>query len=182
MSNKSSRLSLVSLLLFIVAFSAAWFYLKPTWDEVSSMGIARDEKLVERKDLNQKLVDLQKVQQELNLTSEVARETTLSAIPVQLEQEALIRDISSLAKKNDMTLGGLSFSISTGGGGEEVSKTTINTNVTGSYNNLISFLKGIETNDRKLLLKNITVQVGDTEYGSRVNFNLNMEAYYQGRI
>ena len=179
-NRKSSSLSIVALLLFIAAFAGAFFHLSPTWSEVSNLQKGRDEKVIERDERQAKLDELESLQQELSLTSEVSRETTLSAIPVSFGQDDLIRDLSALARKNDMVLNGLNFSVPSSASPGEVVKATINTNVTGSKSDLIGFLRGVETNGRKLLVKNITVQVGETEVGTRINFNLSMETYFQG--
>jgi Tfp pilus assembly protein PilO len=182
--NKPSNiLNLIALVLILVIAAAAIFYVKPLWSEVSSLEKGRDEKVVERKELNAKLTDLQKLQKELGGSSEVKKETTLLSIPEKLEQNKLIEDLSSIAKKNDMILNGISFSVPGNTLQGQVSKATLNTNLTGNETNLLGFLKDVEGNGRKLVVKNITIQVGENDLGmSRVNFNLNIETYYQGII
>ncbi len=177
-----SRLSVVALLLFIVAFAAIWFYIKPQWEDVSSMEKGRDELLQERKTTSEKLTELQKLQQELNLASEVSKETTLSAIPETLDQDELIRELSDIAQKNDMLLNSVNFSIPASKGGAEITQAQVNMNITGSQSDLISLLRTIEGSTRKMLVRNISVQLGDATLGTRVNFNLTAEVYYQGTI
>jgi len=182
--NKSKfRFSLLALVLFIAAFAGAWFYVKPLWDEVSVLNQARAQAHEQKDQLNDQLQELQLLQQDLNLTSEVSRETTLTAIPEKLEQDKLINDLSDIAEKNDMVLNGVNFGVPTAGVEGEITKVSINANLNGNESSLVNFLKGVETNSRKLLVNNITVQIGETDLGlSRVNFNVNMEAYYQGTI
>lgn len=182
--NKSKfRFSLLALIFFIIAFAGAWFYVKPLWDEVSSMNKGKIEKQEQKKELNDQLTELQLLQQDLNLTSEVTQETTLAAIPENLEQEQLINDLSDIAQKNDMVLNGINFGITSGGVAGEITKVSINANLNGNESSLVNFLKGVENNSRKLIVNNITVQIGETDLGlSRVNFNVSMESYYQGTI
>ncbi|MBU0667714.1 type 4a pilus biogenesis protein PilO [Patescibacteria group bacterium] len=180
--KRGSGLSAIALVLLIVAFVAAWFYVKPQWEEVSGMSKGRDELLTERQNASDKLVELQKLQQELSSSSEVSQETTLAAIPEKLEQEKLIRDLSDIAQKNNMLLGSINFGIGQTSTDSGIDKVQVNLNVTGSQSDLISFLRGLEGSSRKLVVKNIAVQLGEAALGSRVNFNVSAEAYYQGSI
>jgi len=178
----SSRMSLLTLLVFIIILLGAIFYVKPLWDDVSSLSMGRDEKQVQKGTLSQQLSDLQSVQQSLGGASEVSRQTTLDAIPQRLEQDKLIKDITGIAQKNDIILNGVTFGVTTNST-ERIKRATVSANLTGDMGTLLGFLKGIESNPRKMLVRNVTVQTGQTETGiPRVNFNVNIEAYYQDRI
>jgi len=60
---------------------------------------------------------------------------------------------------------------------------TISLNLTGTQGALMGFLKGIEANPRKIVVKSITVQKATAVSGVQLtNFNLSMETYYQGLI
>lgn len=180
--QSGSRVSILALILFIVAFLGAWFYVKPQWEEVSSMGIANNELREERRSTSEKLTELQTLQQELNAASEVSKETTLAAIPETFQQDELIRELTDLAIKSDMILNSINFSIPESANAVEITRAQVNLNVTGSQSNLISYLRSLENSSRKMLVKNITVQLGEQSLGSRVNFNLSAEVYYQGKI
>lgn len=183
LSNNKSAAPMVALVLILAALAGGIFYVKPTWDSVTQLSLAREEKIVTRNELNTKLVDLQQLQQELQMTSEVTRETTLSAVPEKLDQDQLILDLSRIAKDNDMLMTGINFGIPTSSFSGEVARVTISTNITGNQSSLISYLRDVEGNTRKLTVKNISVQIGETDTGiSRVNFSINMEAYFQGVI
>jgi Tfp pilus assembly protein PilO len=182
MQNKITNIfNSIAFLLILIAVAGAIFYVKPLWSDVSSMEKGRDEKIEDRNELTNKLAVLKKLQQELGDSSEVKKEVTLLAIPEKLEQDKLIEDLSRIAIKNDMVLNGASFSVSKTSVKGEVAKATINTNLTGNEPNLVAFLKDLESNGRKMVVKNITIQIGETDIGlKRVNFNLNIETYYQG--
>ena len=147
------------------------------------MNNSLSEKIDERSQLNSKLVELQTLQQELQSSSEVSRQTTLVSIPEKYEQEKLIKDLAKIAVENDIIMNGISFGAPVLSQGGQVVKTTINSNLVGSQSALLGFLRDVESNSRKILVNSITVQIGETEAGfSLVNFNVNMEAYYQGFI
>ena len=182
MANQSSKTTLYTLVVFIVFLLGGVFYVKPLWDDVGSLTLGRDDKMAQKEQLSQEVVDLQTLQQTLNTSSEVTRETTLSAIPQRFEQDKLILDLTSIAQKNDIGLNSVNFSVSTGST-ERVKKATVNANLTGDLGSLLGFLKGVESNQRKLVVKTVAVQTGATDTGiPRVNFNVNMETYYQDRI
>src|SRR5579883_2592354 len=98
--QQSSRSSLLALLIFIVMLIGAVFYVKPLWDEVSSLSLGRDDKLQQQEQLTTQLQNLKNIQQTLNQSSEVAQQTTLDAIPQRFEQDKLISDITGIAKAN----------------------------------------------------------------------------------
>lgn len=179
--NKSG-LSVISLILFILAFAGAWFYVRPEWAAVAAMEQNRDVLRTERDTTNAKLVELQQLQQELSTASEVSQETSLAAIPQKFDQDELLRELSALALSEDMVLNSLNFSIPDVSGAAEIASAQLNLNVTGSQSNLIDFLRAIETSSRKMLVRSITVQLGESVLGGRVNFNLSVETFFQGEI
>lgn len=172
----------MSLILFILAFAGAWFYVRPEWESVSAMEQSRQQLRSERDAANAELVQLQQLQQELATSSEVSQETSLTAIPETLDQDELLRELSALASSEDMILNSINFSIPESTGRVEIINAVVNVNVTGSQSNLIDFLRAIETSSRKMVVRNITVQLGESILGGRVNFNLSVEVYYQGSI
>ncbi len=183
MTTPSPRNSqIISLLIFVLVLVGGVFYIKPTWDDMNSLALGRAEKQSQRDDLSSQLTDLQALQASLGGVSEVNKQTTLNAIPEHLEQDKLIVDITAIAKKNDIILNGVNFGVSTANA-DQVKRATINANLTGDMGTLLSFLKGIESNERKLIVKSVTVQSGQTDTGvARVNFNVNMETFYQDSI
>jgi Tfp pilus assembly protein PilO len=188
MENKMPKVSgsssaALPLVLFIVVLLGAVFYVKPTWDESSSLALGRDDKLQQKQQLQQKLTDLQKIQQELNQASEVSKQTSLSSIPEKLEEDKLILDLSGIALKNDIILNSVNFSVPSNAPKGKIAKSVVNANLQGTEGALIGFLRDVESNARKLNVKSITIQVGSRDAANPLsNFNVNMETYYQGEI
>jgi Tfp pilus assembly protein PilO len=171
------------LIFFLVALLGAVFYVKPIWDESSSLTLGRDDKLQQKQQLQQQLTDLQKIQQELNAASEVSKQTSLSAIPQKLEEDNLILSLADVAQKNDIVLSSVNFSVPTNAPKGKIAKAVVNANLQGTEGALIGFLRGVEANARKLNVKSITIQIGSRDAANPLsNFNINMETYYQGEI
>jgi len=183
LQKPSNKYYLISFLLFLVTLLGVFFYLRPLWDEVNSLSMGRDDIMEQKTALQDKLVNLQQLQQNLNLSSEVSRETSLTAIPEKLEEDKLITDIVKVARDNDVSMNGINFGIPVSSAAGEIAKTTININLTGTESALTGFLRGIEANARKIVVNSITVQMAASEADVQlVNFNVNMETYYQGEI
>jgi len=181
-----NKFSLIALLVFVLTLLGAVFYVKPAWEEVGSLAFGRDAKLSQKQDIQQQLNDLQAVQQQLNASSEVSRETSLAAIPEKLEEDNLILDMANISRKNDIVLNSVNFSIPAEAPAGQVTMATVNASLTGTESSLIGFLRSVEANSRKILVKSITVQLAKTEktaVGSPLaNFSVNMQTYYQGAI
>lgn len=174
---------LLSFLILLAVVAGFWFYVRPLWDEVASLEMGRDEMLAERDDMQARLDALKQVEQQVEEGSEVAREMSLTAIPERFEEENLIMDIAELSRENDVTMGGISFGIPGDSASGSIVTATINLNLTGEPGKLLGFLKGVEANPRKMVVKSIAVQNASDESGLELaNYNLNIETYYQGSI
>lgn len=186
--EKSSRnYYLLSFLLFLIVVVGLVFYLRPLWDDVNSLSLGRDDMLSQKTALQDKLVSLQEVQQTLNQSTEVTKETSLASIPERLEEDKLIADVVKISRDNDVSMNGISFGIPVNSQSGEIAKASINLNLTGTEDQLNGFLRGIEANARKIVVKSITVQLASettqtTTQQQLANFNLSMETYYQGVI
>ena len=182
-SKSSDRYSVIALILFLCVVAGLIFYVKPAWDEVNSLSKGRDDKIAQKTALQNKLTDLQKIQEQLNQGGEVTREASLLAIPEKFEEDNLILDVSKIATQNDIVLNSISFGIPIGAPVGEVARGTINASLVGTESDLIKFLKDVESNGRKMLVKSITVQLASPEAGIKLaNFSLSMETYFQGKI
>ena len=177
----SKQYSMIALGLFLLSFVGAVFYVKPNWDDLQSLKAGRDEYNQQKADLNTRLASLQQIAADLQNASEVTKETTLSQIPENFDQDKLILDLNNIAKTNDVVLNNVSFSIPTTAKKGEVNKVGISASLAGSQSELISFLKSVEGNTRKITVKSIAVQVGKSQDINVVNFNLSMETYFQGK-
>lgn len=174
--------SFITLFIFLITFAAGIFYVKPQWDEVTASSFAVQQKQQQKDQLTQQLQQLKDLQQSLNAGSEVEKSTTLNAIPERFEQDKLMADIYAIAQKNQVVINGINFNLPNNES-DRIKKAGININLTGSDDGLVNFLKNIESNQRKIIVKIISVQSGKTESGAiRLNFNLNMETYYQNNI
>ena len=176
------RSALPTLLVFILVLVGGIFYVKPLWDDLDSLNQGLNQKQTQKETFAKQLQDLQDLQQSLNMGSEVSKEMTVNAIPERLDEDKLLTDLNKIAQTNQVVLNSISFGVG-GSSLNKIKRATVNVNLTGDDGAVINFLRGVEANQRKLVVKSVTVQVGKNESGlSRVNFNINMETYYQDRI
>ncbi len=175
-----SRPMIAGLLLASVLLGAL-FYVRPLWDEVTQLSLGRDEKISTRDGIQNKINELMMLQQNLDLQSEVSLQTNLNAIPVGFEEDKLILHINALADESGVFMNGISFSIPSAVQPGEIGKVGINFSLTGSEGDLMTFLKKIESSSRKIVVKTIAVQLGATDIGNRISFNLSLETYFQGK-
>jgi Tfp pilus assembly protein PilO len=177
-NNKSSVLSLVLILVLILS---GIFWMKPNWDEVSALNVTLQNRETEKKGLEDDLQKLQTAQTSIDQGSEINKEIVLAAIPEKFQQDQLITQITGIAKKYDVNMSSISFSIPVNSA-EQLKTATISVSMTGSEGDLLRFLKGLESNARKLVVKNVTVQFGSSGDLQRVNFNITLETFYQGGL
>ena len=111
--------------------------------------------------------------------SEVEAKELASAIPVDFDQDGLILDINHIAKSADVTFNALTFSVNKTAA---IPSVTISAGFQGAYQNLTRFLKLIETNPRKMIIKNASISRSTSEAGFElVNLNLTMESYFRSQ-
>jgi len=181
--NTGHSYYLPAFLLLLLTLIGFFFYVRPLWDEVGSLALGRDDLMMQKTGMTDRLASLKQVQQQLDTGSEIGRETSLTAIPERFEEDKLLMDIVKLSRESDVSMGGVNFGISGESATGEVATATISLNLTGTEGALMNFLKGIEANPRKIVVKSITVQKASAQSGVQLtNFNLSMETYYQGLI
>lgn len=173
--------SIVSLLLLAALVAVGLLWLKPNLDQNSALSLVERERQQTREQLQQELVSLQSAQASLAAASEIEQATVLAAIPENYEQDKLINLITEIARKNDVNIGSISFSIPFNSA-ETVKKGGVSISMTGSEADLMRLLKGLESSTRKLVVKSITVQLGQTEGLERANFSLSVDTYFQKGI
>ena len=179
--NKKNNSSVISLVLLMVLVAVGIFWFKPNFDEVNALKVTEQARQNDVDQLNQTLKGLQDTQANLAAGTEVEQQTVLAAIPEKFQQDQLINDINDISQKNGVNIGSISFSVPTNSD-ESVKKATINISMTGDQNALMRLLKGLENNARKLVVRSITVQYGQTDGQDRLNFNVSVETYFQKAI
>ncbi len=181
MANKQQKSSLLALLLLIVIALVAVFWFMPSLNEVSALQLENQNKTSQKVSLDKQVASLRAAKAEFKSTSEMTQVTSVAAIPEHFEEDKLINLISTLAKQNQVTVGSISFTANPNST-DVIKKGTINLSLTSSQRDLISFLKSIEGASRKMIVKNITVQLGKIQNVERVNFSLSIETYFQDSL
>lgn len=179
--NKNSNSSVISLVLLLALVGVGIFWFKPNWDDVSALKLTERARQSDFDQSNKDLDALKLSQANLAAGSEIDQQTVLTAIPERFQQDKLITEINDIAKKNNVNIGSISFSVPLNSQ-EVIKKSTISISLTGDQDALMRMLKGLEYNARKMVVKSITVQYGQTEGYARINFNISLETYFQNSI
>lgn len=109
--------------------------------------------------------------------SEVEQKELTQAIPETLDQDRIIADLNRIAKSTDVSLNALTFTIQKSAG---IGTISISTGLHGAIANIIKFLKIIEVNPRKLLVKDVAISRSETAaFMNSVNVNLTLYAFYR---
>lgn len=115
-----------------------------------------------------------------DVLSEVESKELAQAVPLNVAQDNLILDINRIAKTADVTFNALTFSVNKSA---KIPTILISAGFQGAYQNLTRFLKLIETNPRKMIIKNAAISRSQTDAGFElVNLNLTMESYFRAEV
>lgn len=109
--------------------------------------------------------------------SEIDRKELDRAIPAALEQDTLITDINRMTKEADISFNALTFNLQES---SSLGTVSISAGFQGTQGNITRFLKMIEGNPRKLVVKNAGVsRAAETTGLPLVNLNLTLQAFYR---
>lgn len=116
-------------------------------------------------------------------TSTVARLSEVDAreigqkIPQKLEQDFIITELNRIAKATNVTFNALSFSLLQSG---TLPAVTISAGFQGASGDTVRFLKMLETDTRKFVVRDAGISRAQTESGvSLVNLNITAQAFYR---
>ncbi|HCW32785.1 MAG: hypothetical protein UT55_C0068G0011 [Candidatus Peregrinibacteria bacterium GW2011_GWE2_39_6] len=180
MIRKSSTSTLIAagfLILAILITALLWL---PTRDNTQILKENLTTKNTELTQINTQVASL--VDLEANLpVSEVERQRILAKVPIALNQDQLVKDISAIANSVGISLNSVTFALSPSEQKEQANVVNMVANFAGDYNNLIALLEAIERNNRLLKVSSIGVQLGETsdEGKQQMNFSVSLESYYQ---
>lgn len=171
--------SLIGVLLILATIVGYFFFTKPMGANVSTIEADISSKTTEIETIQEQISTFETAEEELGISSEVQKLESLRAIPAEMNQDEVIKDIINITEIYDIELRSLSF----GKGSspyEGVDSLRINASFEGNYNDLVSFLEGIEQNPRLFKIESINVQISELEILSiqRASFSLSFEAFY----
>ena len=165
--------NMIAILLFALTIIAVTFFVFPVKDQFDQNQIQQIQKQSELTAQKNRLSRLSDLESRFE-GGEVTRNDILNLIPQNVEQHNVIETLADISEENDVILNSLSFGL-TESRELGVNILTITTNVSGSHGNLNSFLKELETDSRKFVVKTISVQVLENRIE---NMTLSIEAYY----
>ena len=173
---------LIGVLLILLSIAGYTFLTGPLSEKLDEAKANLLEKEVEIAALGGQLDQFETAKVELGLGSEVSKNSVLKAVPADMDQDRIIRDLVEVADVHDIELHSLSFG--EGASGKEgVNVLRINASFEGNYTDLTDFLQGLEQNARMLRVNSINVQIDVLDVGDikRATFSLAMEAFFQDK-
>lgn len=176
--NRFRTQYLIAFLLIVLVVVGAVYGIQPLKSRDEALKTQKTDLSLRNEQLKAEVVTLEAAKKELEGLTEVRKAELFGAIPLKLAQDQLLTDLNRLGKDHNMSLQNVSFGL-----GEAVSglkKVTMNANFIGIYADLVEFLKALEENPRKMVVRSISVQVSKGEKSpASVNFSLQVEAFYQ---
>lgn len=111
--------------------------------------------------------------------SEVEQKTLLQEIPEALNQDELILDLNKMSKASDVAFNSLTFTVQEN---EKIPSVNISAGFFGTAANIIRFMKMVEVNPRKLVVKDAGISRSENEGGIELmNLNATIQAFYRGK-
>lgn len=170
---KKIHAGFVGTLLLLSALLMLFFHTRPAKNE-------RSELKTSIANLNQEILSLQGLQtgtSTLTELSEVDQRELSQKIPETLEQDFIITELDRIAKATEVSFNALSFSLRAN---SELPSVNISAGFQGTLGNVTRFLKMLEVDTRKFVVKDAGVSAAESESGlNLVNLNVNIEAYYR---
>jgi hypothetical protein len=109
--------------------------------------------------------------------SEVEKKELDQAIPEAMEQDIIMSDLNRIAKTADVSFNALTFSLDQKGALPTIN---ISAGFHGVAANIIRFVKMLEVNPRKLLVKDAGITRSESTGGLELmNLNITMQAFYR---
>lgn len=176
LARKAKNISILAAVIIVFAAVGWIFFVRPIFDDLKTTDDQLNQQQIVLNKKEQESTELEKKKSTL-AGSLLSQERILESIPEGMQQSSLIRDLANLTAHHNFTLGSMSFSPSKGK--MSLNKVSIPVSLTGSYEQLVDFLKSVETSPRFFDVKGISVQVVQEDGIEKVNFNLSLEAFYQ---
>lgn len=179
-ADNSNKTSLIGVLLIVVAIGGYTFFVRNASIDLDILKTDVAAKSVKVNELKTKLDTLNQAEQDLQLTSEVQRQESLKAIPVNMNEDQVIKDLVQIAKNNNITLHSISFAKGSSSK-EGIGSLRISSTFEGNYQDLTNFLQGLEQNGRIFRVDSISVQINKLEISAieRASFSLSIDTYFQ---
>lgn len=176
----SRKTQLFGLLLLVFAVVGYVVFLRPLSTQIDIVKTDLVTKTGQVDVLKLQIDEFEKSEKELELSTEVQRLEILKAVPTELDQDGVIRDIVEIAETYDIELKSISF----GKGGTKhdgVGALRISASFEGNYTDLTDFLEGLEQNARLFKVDSISVQINKLDITDieRANFALTIESFFQ---
>src|SRR3989338_4574861 len=105
----SHKTQLFGLMFLVLAVTAYVVFLRPLSSQIDTVKVDVLSKTGQVNELKVRVDEFEQAEKELELTTEVQRLEAFKAVPTELDQDEVIRDIVDIAATYDITLKSISF-------------------------------------------------------------------------
>ncbi|MFT7184342.1 MAG: type IV pilus assembly protein PilO [Oceanicoccus sp.] len=171
--SKGHSSQLISIILLFVIILGSVFFVVPIRDNIEDLFAERELATEDLLVLQTEYDNLSALAEEIS-KSEATQDALKKAVPVGVDQDSLILELTELAEGAGFNARVMSFSLRTD---QDFGNTLgVSLSLNGAYDDLIVLLQEIEGAERLMQVESISVQRTSTE---EITFSLNIEAYYQ---
>lgn len=179
-TESSNKTSLIGVFMIVLAVAGYTFLVRPVSTRLDALKADVLAKTTQVQELKTRLDNLNKAEQELQLTSEVQRVESRKAVPVGINEDQVIKDIIQIAEDNNVNLNSISFAKGSSNK-EGIGSLRISSTFEGNYGDLTNFLVGLEQNGRIFRVDSVSVQINKLAISDleRASFSLSIDTYFQ---
>ena len=176
----SAKGTMFGILLLVVAVAGYVFFARPLADELSVLETSLVVQNTALEKVKADMTKLDEAEKSLELSTDIERNVSLDQIPDKMQQDAVIRDLITIAENYEIDLKSISFSKGSGPN-DNIGSLRISAIFEGNYLDLTDFLEGLEQNDRLFKVESINVQISQLALSDieRANFSLNIQTFFQ---
>ena len=176
----SAKGTMFGILLLVVAVAGYVFFARPLADELSVLETSLVVQNTALEKVKADMTKLDEAEKSLELSTDIERNVSLDQIPDKMQQDAVIRDLITIAENYEIDLKSISFSKGSGPN-DNIGSLRISASFEGNYLDLTDFLEGLEQNDRLFKVESINVQISQLALSDigRANFSLNIQTFFQ---
>ncbi|MDH3324720.1 MAG: type 4a pilus biogenesis protein PilO [Candidatus Peregrinibacteria bacterium] len=162
------------ILMIVLTIAILGFVTQPEFEKFQNLN-SEKEKLVKIK--KDKIAELQKLKAIETEIIETAR-NDLNQIPVEIDQENLIKDMLRITRKTGFPFSGLNFSKGMNSK-LNIPQVSISFSTKGEKGKLLEFLREIENNERFLGMENFSISTEQDGIKRMVSLGVSLFAFYQ---
>lgn len=168
--------SFLSFFILVATLLLTIFYVQPLIDQDSQLALSEQQKTQELQAAQQSLDVARKTKEDFDRLTEAEKENLRTQIPVGVEQQSIIQELSTIAERYNTRLVSITFSNSPEK--EGIKRIAVVANFVSPIplaSNAVAFLGAVENSNRLLITRSVALLFSP----SRSDMTLTLESYYK---